>query len=72
MAKPFPLSPSGPGLGKHGGAWFGWPVSPAHCGWWADHGGAQISRQGPLNGGGGQGGRPMGWATSAATIPVCQ
>ncbi|KAB0373336.1 hypothetical protein FD755_014995, partial [Muntiacus reevesi] len=32
LAKPFPPSPSGPGLGKHGGAWSGWPVSPAHSG----------------------------------------
>ena len=71
MAKPFPPSPSGSCRGKHGGVWSGRPVSPNHSGWRADHGGAQISRQGPLTSGGGQGGRPVGWATSLGTIPVC-
>ena len=47
-------------------------VSPAHRGWWAEHGGAQVPRQGPLTSGGGQGGGPMGWAAGPGIVTVCQ
>lgn len=46
-------------------------VSPAHRGWWAEHGRAQVPSRGPLSSGGNQGGGQLGSNVPGIVI-VCK